>query len=510
MRSRAVEMLGTERTVWQRLSGLSHRLRGWWFRFSDELLCWIFLLMLAPLIPRASLLGDPELLAYLVLTLMLGLGLRQRGLLPMPHRALPLVSSRWGALGAWVSALLVPLALLLLGEAVRSSALGIGQAGQLWVVTLGLWGLVLGCAVLAGRAELTAWAPEGLMPTLLLCGFLLLAVGPIIGLELVAATVPTLELSWLRSGFLVGGAFLLAGTLPYPPRNLGQALRSLEQLAPVTTWLGRLRQLARVAGLPILAWAVPVLGVSLVRLLAVMVFPELGFGAAPLTSLLVLLLIGAFFTRPTPVAISCLFREVLSKHGDEPDDAIRASDFADHPEGALTFNPLEVKRTGRMHPALFPVDTDRLTQLDQAQARLWPEAEKPNQNQIFGLAAFEPEGGVPQWKTLTIHKASRELLSWKSESQARLQRMLILRPFSSGWFKLKTSVFDHEGDRFPGQMQSMADPSPVMTLKTGDVVVLSIGGLIRAYEFEICGPLYPGDPLATERMPILEDYLEFA
>lgn len=480
-------------------------LRRYLYNLRELFLLWMGLVLAQALVPRTHYLADLSLLPWVTLTTSLCLLLRYYPLMPTPHPALSMRKATALALARRLSAVLVPWVLLLWVEL----AVDLRQDGKL---TLELGAATLGATLLLGlgmfysqQQGLTAWTPtQGGYKRLMS----LLCLGAGLPLFLLEPRANPMRDSGLTLGgiwllpCLVGASFLLASSQLTPARDMAQfvAGQAHHGRPAVRIWLQVLA--------PLLAtWFLPVLGLGALNAFYLERYGDLGFSGAMLHALVICLFTGALYPRAVPVAMACIFHEVRPKGEEEEPEEGKVSDFTASPEGSLVFNPLHVERTRRIHPVLIPVESPQLALFEARVPYLWPLEGVAPQNQLLGHASFEVQGAYPQWQEITVRKASRDLIAWKSQLGFNLQRILILRSFSESWLPIQEVTFDHEETRWEGQVQSMADPGDTLSLRTGDMVVLSVGGSIRAYELEIGAPVYPGDPVAHERLPVLEDFV---
>lgn len=486
-------------------------LKHWSYHVLQLLGLWYALVLLQSFVPRDWYLADVRLLPWLAVTLSACLLLRHNSLLPAPHPALVSRRSPLAAVIQRLTIALTPWVLLAFVEFLLDrQRVDVAHPALATVTMAGFLILIIGASV-GHRHRLTAWNPRQRGYGWLVIGSTFLALFPLLIAAWWPDRQPVGSSGYAMSEFLtlplyVGATFLLAGILATPPRDVGQFLSA--QLSRPN------RSIAQTLGLlimpPLAAWLLATLGLGVFHTLYLLRYDALGFNGVLIHMLFVCMCTAALFPRPVPIAMACLFHEVRPAGAEKPQEEARVRDFTESPEGALVFNPLNVERTGRIHFCRIPVESNSLTLFESNAPWLWPLEGMAAQAHLFGFVSFESSGTKPQWQEVTIRKAARDVVSWKSEMGYNLQRMLILRPYTSSWFRRRGTVFDHEGKAFEGQIQSMGDLADTMSIQHGDLILLSIGGVIRAYEFEIGAPLYEQDLVAHERLPILEDYVSVA
>ena len=110
------------------------------------------------------------------------------------------------------------------------------------------------------------------------------------------------------------------------------------------------------------------------------------------------------WTKPTPIAVTCLLHEIMPAGGGDKMISTTATPFDETPEGALRINPLEIKRILSTHPWLVPVKASRVPELDDPIRPLWPRREPPVAYHVLGGASFEPckYTNKEQWDEITI------------------------------------------------------------------------------------------------------------
>lgn len=491
------------RTGW--LQQVGARLRHWFFNVQDLLTFWLVTVLAQAIVPRTSYLADASLLPWLAVTLSGCLLLRDCSMLPAAHPALSQRRSMALGLVRRLTAASVPWVLLLWHEYLCARQSHEALLPFLFSMAGGASLILLVGVSFSQRERLTAWTPEQGGYPLLLLGAILLVTLPAWILQAPFWQETDTIVLYLRTllppALFTGSTFLLAGLLLTPPRDFQQFVVGQRHQGRT-----RLAILLRLLGPLLAAFLLPFPSMTLFHWLFLTQFSGLGFGGVMVHALFACLMYAALYPRPVPVAMACIFHEVRPS-GSGEDDAEKIADFVKSPEGSLVFNPLNIERTRRLHPCLMPVESNQLALFESRAPHLWPLEGLPPQSFLLGHASFEVSGGKPQWTTVTIRKASRDVISWKSHLGYNLQRMLILRAFSPRWFRRNREAFEHEGRSWEGQTQSLGDVSDTMNLMNGDIVVLSIGGVIRAYEFEIGCPVYATDLVAHERPGILEDYV---
>ena len=69
---------------------------------------------------------------------------------------------------------------------------------------------------------------------------------------------------------------------------------------------------------------------------------------------------GVVWTKPVPIAVTCLLHEIMPAGGGDKAISTTATPFDETPEGALRINPLQIKRILSTHPWLVPVKASRV------------------------------------------------------------------------------------------------------------------------------------------------------
>ena len=113
---------------------------------------------------------------------------------------------------------------------------------------------------------------------------------------------------------------------------------------------------------------------------------------------------GVVWTKPVPIAVTCLLHEIMPAGGGDKAISTTATPFDETPEGALRINPLQIKRILSTHPWLVPVKASRVPELDDPIRPLWPRREPPVAYHVLGGASFEPcpYTNQEQWDEITI------------------------------------------------------------------------------------------------------------
>jgi hypothetical protein len=184
------------------------------------------------------------------------------------------------------------------------------------------------------------------------------------------------------------------------------------------------------------------------------------------------------------------------------------------PQGAMRFNPIRTRRILRMHPWVIPIQSSRIADLDDPMRALWAVRPPPRGHHVLGETAFEPDPltNSTQWEMVTVRIKGEEGTSslGKPASDAGTQRIVILRPFASpsARGRSRTRTYLWEPRVREEAIQVLDGTVDTMTLRDGDVIVLTSEGVAHAYEFELGAPIYDPTLLARARPPQVEDYAE--
>lgn len=444
-----------------------------------------------PVIPDGHVLARPDLLPWAMTTLGVGLFLRGDRLGQGAH---PLLGVRSAPLKGQVrrgAAALVPWALLSWYDAgfqlalppiVQAIALSIGVAVAL------AWG---------SEDGLTAWNPPGPSDLSLwgLGGGLLLTAA--MGAGALEGWLPLPP--WMTRAFLVGLGFLGGGLAFGRGRHFRQRLHAAGAGATIPILLFR-------AGFAFFGPFVTLWGLALALHYGLSF--SLDFSQAWLLSWLLLVWVAVIWPPPVPEAVLCLLHEVVPEVG-SPEKAEHAAS-ALPPEGALRLNPLRIQRTRAMHPWVVPVRDARIRGFDDPVRPIWPTGSPPLSAHILGDAAFEadPATNEAQEEVITIRLSGRSDVATLQDSDAQARRLVVLRAYAPGWGATRTTTYRWEDAIPEGTVQVVDAATERLTLRDGDIIVLSAEGVARVYELEIGAAVPRAAALLRHRAPQVEDYTE--
>lgn len=457
----------------------------------DLALLWLASVVAWPLVPASSPLARPDLAPWLIATLSAALALRGRRLGAGPH---PSLQPRFDAIGALTRRLAVaitPVALLCAVDAAERRAWPPAAVAILsgFVALLGL--------AFGHTHGLTAWQPGRHSEASARAATTLLLIGAALGLGAASPELRTLDPA-IAPSVTLGLACLAAGLADGRARHLAQ--RRAAGTRDGATWRPEL-----------FPFALAALGPGIGFYLLHRIFRPLGgldFDQAYAASLFVLVWVGLIWPRPEPIARAVLLHEVAPVSGRDraPDDA--ASPFDAPPEGALRLDPRRMRRTRVIHPWLVPVRAARISDLDDPARPLYERQPAPMAAHALGDAAFEPDPitNSAQMDCITLRLRGGDGAVSLTQGEGLTRRVVILRPFlppgASAVPRTPTYAWEREQ---PEQSVQQLDPTlDAATLRDGDVLVLSIEGVARAYEIELGAPIFTD---ARLRPPQLEDYV---
>jgi hypothetical protein len=238
-----------------------------------------------------------------------------------------------------------------------------------------------------------------------------------------------------------------------------------------------------------------------------------GFESAFVVSLLVLAWAGVVWKRVLPRAVDVLLHEVVPSGGREeiPDGV--ALDFNRPPEGALRIRPLHVRGTRSTHVWRVPVTQPRIDELDDPIRPLWRDKRDPPSHHLIGEAAFEPDAhGGPQWSELTLRLGVGRDVTVLHDHDVQTRRMVVIRPFPPAVDRQHSSRDTMRTYRWDeafrsGSLQVVDGATRTLSLRDGDLIVVSSEGLARAYLVEFGRPVDTLRGRVELRLPQLQDYV---
>lgn len=449
---------------------------------ADLVALWWALVCAAPLVPHGHLLARADLAPWAVLTLTLGALARGGPLGEGPHPMLRLRRAPFAGLLRRIAAAAVPGALFGVYELAHAPSAESARwaAAAIAVVFAGRW---------LGREDgESAWEPEDLGATVLAAG----AVCAVLALAVLAGATGTPAL-------LIGASFLGIGLAAGRPQHLAQRRAAGRRDGrPTAPSLFR----------PLLALVGPSLAFGLLEGLYTRSFGPLGFEQAFAVSLLVLAWVGLLWPPPPPAAVQCALHEVIPVGGADARGEETAADFDQPPEGALRLSPLRVRRTNAVHFWIVPAADARIGAFDDPVRPLWSQPPLPLPSHVLGTARFEVERGRPQTRTLTLTLRGQTDTSTVGSGDAATRRVVVLRASPSRpWGALRARTTYRWQAAVPAEsIQGVDATTRSLTLRDGDVLVVSTEGVARAYQLEIGAPLSAHADVLGRRPPQLEDY----
>jgi len=465
-------------------------------RNADLLLAWLGLLAFQVVIPDGVLLSRPDLAPWLTLCVSVAALLRGRALGDGPHPSLTPRRVRWAAMAGRLSLVLAPIALLRWYDTAEQQSVALLLEALAWSAGVAL------LSWMGTRDGEVAWRPAGDPDWLwwTIRAFTLVGLAAALGQQQreIAGVVAEVMLV----GTLLGLQMLAVGLLP-------------DRLA----WRWQRRAAGRRDGGPdepsrfIFALALfgPAFGYVLLILLNDQFGAPYDFGRASVVSLYVLAWAAVLFPPKVPVAMSCVLHEIVPAGGRDPVAEDEAHDFDRPPIGALRLDPRSVKRLRVMHHWVVPVRDARIDELDDPVKPLWRRRPPALPYHVLGTASFlpDPRSQVPQTHTVTIRLDALEDITALSQGSVQTRRLAILRPWPPrarrrSWLP---RTYRWDGQVSEEALQVVDATTEELTLRDGDIMVLSTEGVARAYELEIGSPVYAFSEIGHVRPPQLEDYV---
>ncbi len=449
------------------------------------------------LVPTDSLVARPDLAPWITVMVIVVALLRGKTLGDAPPPGLtPMV---WG-LGNWmlrIGRVLAPVTVFAAYDA------GATLSGTWLWATLGL---AIGTVVLRGVGMAhgrTAWSPSGGGSVVVWALRALIVVAAAFGAGLIHRFVYESFVVWLPISTFVGLQFLTVGLFD-------DRLRTRRQRAATGRRDGRPYRPSRFRY--VLAAFGPSSGLLLLLWLHELFIGSADFAQASVISLHVFAWAAVLFPKRSPIAVSCLLHEVVPAGGrDRGAKPGQVVSFDQPPEGALRIDPVQVRRLRVIHHWVVQVRDPRIEDLDDPIRPLWPRRPIPLSNHVLGDASFEPDAVTqqPQWRSITVRLKNQVDVDQIHEFNAQQRRMVVLRPFSSLMDSLFRTGRTYQWDKaLPRNAMSVVDASTTeLTLRDGDVLILSTEGVARAFELEIGSPVYDRAAFGHQRPPQLEDYV---
>ena len=470
----------------------------------DLLILWILLIAIQPLVSVDHLLARPDLVPWLMFGLAGAVVLRGRRYGDGPHTSL---TKRYSSTGAILSKAGMVGSLLALvwwydvgmaWDVIRTQSVG---WVDLLVRPIGVTIATLLAIRLSKSHEQTAWNPHGVSSASIwfvgTLSIVLMAVG--------IGRLEKLNPSFHSESLLLGVAFLTVGLI------VGRAQHLRQRLAAGTKDNRSYRpalfnylfsSLGSALGLWALYFIQDQMGLG----------DQVTFELAFVPAAFVVAWAGVVWTKPVPIAVTCLLHEIMPSGGGDKAISTTATPFDETPEGALRINPLQIKRILSTHPWLVPVKASRVPELDDPIRPLWPRREPPVPYHVLGGASFEPcpFTNQEQWDEITIRLKGSDDVGSLSGSAATNRSIVVMKPFLKPGTPRKKRITTYRWEKpvWEASLQHVDATTESLSLENGSVIVLATEGVARAFEIEIGAPVYRLPEAAGFRPPQLEDYVE--
>jgi hypothetical protein len=471
----------------------------------DLVLIWIVLLSAQPMISTESMLSNTHLAPWMMLSLGICAGFRACPLGDGPHPMLTARKNKADKRYRFIATVLIPVVLLYWYLAGRADLFGQETQGFIYAgIGFGILCIAAFFLMLARKHQVTAWNPPGLS-----AGLMWVA-GPVCAL-LLAAVAGWFDIQEWNSEFasgvglslLIGVGFVSISLMLGRVRNLRQRMAAGQRNGqPYFPGLFRL----------ILAFMGPAVGLYLLQQIYLILFHELfDFNQSFVIALHVVGWTAVIWQKPVPIAVYCMLHEVIP-HGGIDGKGDTALSFEEAPEGSLRINPLKLRKTRAVHLWKVPVQAARIEDLDDPVRMLWSRPSAPLSSHVMGEACFEPDPITkkPQTEEITIRIRGGSDVSSVGQGDAQTRRLVVLRAFPVPGTSSERHLTTYRWDkRIPQQcIQIMDATTDRISLRSGDLIVLSTEGVARAYEVECGAPVYYYPEMATFRQPQIEDYVK--
>lgn len=476
------------------LSALPTRTTRWLAYNRDLLGVGALALCLLPLVPRGHWIARDDLVPWSILVLSVASAIRAPGGAVPPNPALT-VRREGGALARVVRALL-PVVLGSWYEGGRALAEGLlgTSPGRAAEVALSAAGLTLAwCALRLGasRHGETAWRDPA-SPGAWTWGWIAPLALVSVGAGLLGARV-----GWAGAAALVGACFVALPLAEQRRQNLWQRAQAAD-IDPIE----RVKPLLVDALGPSLCLVVLHLSAATPQSNA----QTSGFDEAGLVTVAILSWAIALWPRPQPLARLVLLHEVRPAGGADPARGWTPGAAQAAPRGSLRLSPVALRRTRIFHPWWVPVQGGRVPGNDTPSVVLWPADERATSDHVLGEAAFLSDGsGQVQTDEVTIRLTETPgTVEARRVEELGQRRVVVLRAFGST--TRRRSRWRWSPTLAEDAVQEARAGVDELKLRDGDLLVLSSGGVARAYEVELGEILRERRDAERLRTPAVEDY----
>ena len=470
----------------------------------DLLILWVLLIAIQPLVSVDHLLARPDLVPWLMFGLAGAVVLRGRRYGDGPHTSLTKRYSSTGMIltkASMVGALLSLVWWYDLGVAadvVRTQSIG---WLELVVRPIAITIITLIAIRLSKSHEQTAWNPHGTSSALLWIA----GTGAIIAAAIGIGRFEKMNPEFHSESLLLGLAFLTVGSIVGRAQHLRQRLAAgTKDNRPYRPALFNylFSSLGSAFGLWALYFIQDLLGLG----------DQVTFELAFVPAAFVVAWAGVVWTKPVPIAVTCLLHEIMPAGGGDKAISTTATPFDETPEGALRINPLQIKRILSTHPWLVPVKASRVPELDDPIRPLWPRREPPVAYHVLGGASFEPcpYTNQEQWDEITIRLKGSDDVGALSGSAATTRSIVVMKPFLKPGTPRKKRITTYRWEKavWEASVQHVDATTESLSIENGSIIVLATEGVARAFEVEIGAPVFRLPEAAGFRPPQLEDYVE--
>lgn len=470
----------------------------------DLLILWVLLIAIQPLISVEHLLARPDLVPWLMFGLAGAVVLRGRRYGDGPHTSLTkrhsstgLILTKAGMVGALLS-LVWWYDLGVAWDVVRTQSIG---WLDLVVRPVGITIVTLLAIRLSKSHQQTSWNPHGVSSAVIWTVGLVLIVGAAVGIGRFEKINPEFH----SESLLLGLAFLTVGLIVGRAQHLRQRLAAgTKDNRPYKPALFNylFSSLGSAFGLWALYFIQDLMGLG----------DQVTFELAFVPAAFVVAWAGVVWTKPVPIAVTCLLHEIMPAGGGDKAISTTATPFDETPEGALRINPLQIKRILSTHPWLVPVKASRVPELDDPIRPLWPRREPPVAYHVLGGASFEPcpYTNQEQWDEITVRLKGSDDVGALSGSAGTNRSIVVMKPFLTPGTPRKKRITTYRWEKavWEASVQHVDATTESLSIENGSIIVLATEGVARAFEVEIGAPVYRLPDASGFRPPQLEDYVE--